>query len=143
MAMGSKLMLLSDETPDKSLKAHFRLLASRFFDSALMSNPTSPVTLRLQARILLLQEGYRLQVDDPLAPGAMVPFFWSSTLRYIDFLFRVALDNDPNDSRTLYSYARFLISGGQSKTQQCWLLTVRRRCGCGVRKGAHCLCSAP
>jgi hypothetical protein len=123
MAMGSKLMLISDDTADRELKAHFRLLASRFFDSALMSNPTSPVTLRLQARILILQEGYRLGVLDPMAPKAMVQYFWSATLRYIDFLYRVALKNDPHDSAILYSYAQFLASGGQSKYQECWFLT--------------------
>lgn len=134
-----------EETEDPNLQQHFRSLSSKFFDVALMSNPSNPTTLRMQAKSLLHQEAFRqgkrketktkerkkqrsliegrrrvvlrkekkikrftfdLGVSFPLSPSAMSPYYWSSTLRYIDFLYKVALDSDPFDSEALFDYSQ-------------------------------------
>ncbi len=48
--------------------------------------------------------------------------FWSSSLRYVDFLFRVALESNPYDSGCLYLYALFQSAGGQDRRKILWLL---------------------
>ncbi len=55
MAQGQKLLRMSQQETDPSLKHHFAVLASNFFGAALMSNPSNPVTLRLQASLMLEQ----------------------------------------------------------------------------------------
>ncbi len=119
MAQGRKLLKLSQpsETPDPNLRAHFRHLAGRFFNAALMSNPSNPVTLRLQAQLLLDEEKFR-------AGAEMLPVssFWSSSLRYIDFLYKIALDSDPNDSFALLDYSRFLAYSGGDRAKRAFFL---------------------
>ncbi len=43
-------------------------------------------------------------------------------MRYVDFLFRVALESNPYDSGCLYLYALFQSAGAQDRRKILWLL---------------------
>jgi hypothetical protein len=64
-------------------------------------------------------EAHKLGVEK-IPPSA----FWSSSMRYIDFLFKIALDSDPNDSGALVAYSQFLALSGSrdSAVKECFLL---------------------
>lgn len=123
MAQGRKLTGMSHNSNDVDLKKYFRDLACSYFKGALMSNPSNPVTLRLYAGLLLDQELLKLGAKGSLPAGS----FWNSHFRYVDFLFKIALDSSPNDSVTLLEYARFIALSKEDLCKRAFLL-VRAVC---------------
>jgi hypothetical protein len=120
MAQGIRLLTLaSSKKDDPELLQHFRSLAARLFESCLQSNPTNSLALREYAVVLLDQEAARSKKGDWKTKGSLVSVFWSSRMRYVDFLFRIALESNPFDSECIYYYALFVNAGGRSPL---WLL---------------------
>lgn len=55
-----------------------------------------------------------------------VASFWSSAaLRYVHFIFKIALDSDPNDAAVLIDFADFLALSGEDVVAQRAFLLVR------------------
>lgn len=122
MAQGMKLVTLSREAVDADLRVHFAKLAARNFESALTSNPTAHEACRELAFCLLAREAHSLGLASWTERGCIKPIFWSSSLRYVDFLFRVALESNPYDSLALHGLALFLYAGGCEPRKVAWLL---------------------
>lgn len=126
MAQGIRLMRLAQsKKDDPELLGHFRSLTSRLFEQCLQNNPTNSQALREFALVLLDIEAQKLGKSDWMVKDSLQSVFWSSGVRYVDFLFRTALESNPFDSECLYYYALFQSAGGRSPL---WLLLRAALC---------------
>lgn len=126
MAQGIRLMALAQsKKDDPELLGHFRSLTSRLFEQCLQNNPTNSQALREFALVLLDIEAQKIGKSDWKVKDALLTIFWSSGVRYVDFLFRMALESNPFDSECLYNYALFQAAGGRSPL---WLLVRAALC---------------